>query len=148
MIGISPGTRSVGFAIIKDGTLIDWGVKLFKQEWSNEKLQKIIGVLDVYVQKYQISTVAIKQHPPFRLSDGLEKLYDQIRDWAKNLNINLRVFTIEELKIFCNNLTNKDSLVEYIYEKYPEVKKTIERTKNIKYHIKTIEALAMVHAIR
>jgi Holliday junction resolvasome RuvABC endonuclease subunit len=83
MIGISPGTRSVGFAIIKDGTLIDWGVKLFKQEWSNEKLQKIIGVLDVYVQKYQISTVAIKQHPPFRLSDGLEKLYDQIRDWAK-----------------------------------------------------------------
>lgn len=148
MIGISPGTRSVGFAIMKDGILIDWGVKLFKEEWSNEKLKKIIGVLDIYVNKYHVSTIAIKQHPPFRLSVGLEHLYDEIRDWAKNLNIKIREFTIEELKIFCNNLTNKNSLIDYIYEKYPEVKKTIERTKNIKYHIKTIEALALVHAIR
>lgn len=148
MIGISPGTRSIGIAVIKDGTLIDWGVKIFKEEWSLEKLNRIMKILEAYMIRYHISTIAIKRVDISRSSERLESIVEGIIACAKRLKIRYKVYSIEELKRRCNGSDTKNSLMSYVFQQFPEIEKTTKFNKgNGIYHMKTIEAVALAHVL-
>jgi len=148
ILGISPGTRLVGTAILKDGVLIDWGVKMFKEKWSDQKLQRIVTVLEAIIRRYGIKTIALKSVHISKASKELEVLVHAIVLVARQLKIHLRTYTIEELKHHCNGAPNKELIMSYVFQLYPEVEKTIRFGKeNSLYHMKTIEAVALVHSI-
>mgnify|MGYP000846802982 CR=1 FL=1 len=148
MIGISPGTRTIGIAVIKDGTLIDWGVKIFKGEWSEEKRVRIIKSLEAYIIRYGISHMALKRIHPSRSSEALEEVVSGILTCAKRLRVKVKGYTMEELKRRCNGSGNKNSLTSYVFQNYPEVEKTTKITKNnFLYHLKTIEADSLAHVL-
>lgn len=148
MIGISPGTRTIGLAVIKDTILVDWTVKKFQEEWSDKKFERIIQNLEAYILRYNISVIAIKRHHVSRTSKELEQLVHGIMLMAKRHNINCKGYTIEELEHLCNGASTKEELMSYIYQHYPEIIKNIKLTKdNIDYHLKMVEAVALVHVL-
>lgn len=146
IMGISAGTRSIGTAIIENGTLIDWGVKMFKEEWSDRKLERILTVIEAHITNYRIKSIAIKRLDISRTSKKAEQVIDEIKLLAKRLNINCKAYHIEELKHLCNGAVNKESLTSYVFQQYPEVEKNTRLTKT-NYHIKTIEAVALAHVL-
>ena len=148
IMGISPGTRSIGTAILHEGVLIDWGVKMFKEEWSDRKLAKIIKVLETHIKNYSIKVIAVKRCHVARTSDALEQVCHGIMLLAKQMNVRCRVYTLEELKHHCNGIDTKHSLMSYIFQNYPEVQKGIKLTSvNFNYYMKTVEAVALAHIL-
>lgn len=148
IMGISPGTRSVGTAILHEGVLIDWGVKMFKDEWSSQKLARIIKILETHIKSYNIKAIAIKRCHVARSSDNLEQVINGILLLAKQLKIRCRIYTLEELKHHCNGVDTKESLMSYVFQHYPEVQKGIKLTNvNYNYYMKTVEAVALAHVM-
>mgnify|MGYP000675106807 CR=1 FL=1 len=146
MIGISPGTRSIGTAIFKEGELKDWGTKIFKEKWSATKLARILNNIEACIKMYNISCIIIKCPHGSRTSEGLDEVTKGIIIIAKRLRIPYKQYSIEELKYLCNGANTKQSLMNFVLSHYPEVGKTIKPSKrNKKYHMKTIESVALVH---
>lgn len=148
MTGISPGTRHLAIAVIKNGYLEYWGIKKYREKWSEKKLNHIIRYIEKQIDHFGITEIGIKINHPNRTSPALKQLIESIELSASRLNVKIKVFSIEELKYLCNNGKNKESLIDFVFEKYPEVKSNMNiNSKNIKYHIKTIEAVALAHTL-
>ena len=144
MIGISIGTRLIGLALIKHGSLVDWRMKVFKGSWSASKHARILNVLDEYMTTNNLSQIALKRPNRARTSEGLDQLTRSIIDLAQRKKIPIRTVSIEELKDYYGSSTTKEDLISYILKKYPEAGRTTQMTKkNFKYHIETIEAVAL-----
>lgn len=148
IMGISPGSRSIGTAILHEGVLIDWGVKMFKEEWSDRKLARILKTVETLTKSYSITTIAIKRCHIASRSEAVEQVIDALILMAKRLNIHVRVFTLEELKHHCNGVDTRESLMSYVFQYYPEVGKGIKVSADtFNYYMKTIEAVALVHVL-
>ncbi len=148
MTGISPGTRHLAIAIIKNGYLEHWGIKKYRNKWSEQKLAHIVRYIEKQIVHFNITEIGIKINHHNRTSPALEQLIEQIGLSAKRLNVGFKVYTIDELKYLCGNGKNKQSLIDYVIERYPEIKSNMHITsKNIKYHSKTIEAVALAHIL-
>ena len=148
MTGISPGTRHLAIAIIKNGFLEHWGIKKYRNKWSEQKLNHIIRYIEKQIVYFNISEIAIKVNHQARSSAALEQLIEHIGLAAKRLNVKFKVYTIDELKYLCGNGKNKQSLIDFVIEKYPEIKSNMAlSSKNVKYHTKTIEAVALAHVL-
>jgi len=149
IIGISIGTRFVGLAVIQNGTLIDFGVKTFLEAWSPEKLSRILRVLETYIENYNITHIVIKRTHVSLASIGLTQLFKGITSLAENLNIPYQPFTVDELKYYCNGASTKYALMQYIFQKYPEVEKSTRLTNsNLNYVLKTVEAVSLADSMR
>ena len=59
ILGISPGTRFIGIAILADGKLVNWQVRSFPGEWSDEKLRVILAAIDTVIVRYRIEQVTV-----------------------------------------------------------------------------------------
>src|SRR5258708_5628000 len=134
MTGISPGTRHLAIAIIKNGYLEHWGIKKYQNKWSEQKLNRIVLYIEKQIVYFNISEIGLKINHPTRTSAALEQLIEHLGHLAIRLNVKFKVYTIDELKYFCGNGKNKQSLIDYVLEKYPEIKSNMRLTsKNIKY---------------
>lgn len=148
MIGISPGTRATGLALIKDGVLIDYGSKIFTAKWSAKKLAKVLTVLEEYIKRYKATCIAVKISHKSRTSKGLEAITMGVIDMAKRLNIDCWTYNTDQIKQYCNGSMSKQELFSYILQQYPEVEKGINLTlSSINYHQKTFEAIALAHIL-
>ena len=64
ILGISPGTKYLGIAVLRGPELRDWRVKAFKGRWSEGKLGKIEAVLASLVARYDPDILAVKASIP------------------------------------------------------------------------------------
>jgi RNase H-fold protein (predicted Holliday junction resolvase) len=146
MIGLSLGTRVIGLAIVKQGRLEFWGTKVFTGAWSARKLVHILNTLETYIKNYNIGCIFIKRPESPQTSEGLEELIDGVKALAKRLHVAFREYSLSDLKNYCNGAETKKEVISYILIHYPEVGKGIHfTTRNTPYHLKCIEAVAMVH---
>jgi len=83
VLGISPGTRLTGLALLRDGELTDWRVKTFKGPWSESKLRDIVFALKTYIDDTGVSVVALKKPDVFRTSNGLERLISELKAFCQ-----------------------------------------------------------------
>jgi len=147
IIGISPGTRMLGYAGMSQRGLAVWGLKEFKREWSDKKLQKILSAINQLIVEYQPTSLALKMPHPARTSPALDALVREINKLAKKHGITVHSYTLEDLEKGCNN---KRELIDSLAIKYPELKwkhekiiKTIIKKQKSSFE-KIFEAVAAI----
>jgi hypothetical protein len=102
VLGISPGTRSMGIALYSNGMLIDWRVMSFRASWSNAKLKDILYALQSLTEAYTVTRLVIRNPDEVRKSKGLEMVVRGIVDLARRKNIRVKRYSLDDLKRFCS----------------------------------------------
>lgn len=142
ILGISPGTRYLGFAILRHRELLDWGVKAFKGPWSDEKEEKILSFLETLILKWMITGVSSKRVDPTRSSPELLRLRESLRKLVKEYKMGLSEASIKEIK---DGQRNPMEWVTSLTKRYGEMEGLLEkeRRSNVPYYRKVFEAVAL-----
>lgn len=145
ILGISPGTKYVGIAVLSQGELLESKVASFKGGWSQAKKEKISSHITSVVKKHKVVHVACKIHHASRTSCCVDSILESIKEIAADLELEYYTYTIEELKgLFKMHFQNKHVLSEHLTRRFPELLDIFyqERRNKNKYHYKMFEALA------
>jgi hypothetical protein len=145
ILGISPSTRSMGYAVMSDGELIDWGVKTFKDKWSKEKGIKILNVFQRLVSDYKITKVCFKVSCPSKNSQHSDNVYCMLKNSAKEKRLKLSELSIEKLRHYCSEAKNKKDLIIFITRHLPELDSGSSRGNQYNY-VRQFEAIAAIIA--
>jgi Holliday junction resolvasome RuvABC endonuclease subunit len=147
ILGINPGTRYLGIAVLYGQELMDWRVKAFKGKGTKEKAEKILEIISEQIELHGINTITIKKLHPARSSKNLAFLVSKIKVLAKRKIIKVHQYSIKELERFFleDKKPNKKNLNEQIVAKYPVLIYELEKEKSHKniYHLRMFEAVAL-----
>ena len=145
ILGISPGTRAVGLAVMKGGELREWRVKTFKGSWSHGKLKDVLYALMNYVAEHSVKMIALKKPDVLRSSPALDQLVSEITVWAKMNRIKVTSYTLSELKqgFFNSKNVSKAEIINQLIIKYPELQTEYNKEKKNRnsYYAKMFEAV-------
>ena|SRR5829696_3234694 len=151
ILGISPGTRAVGLAVMKDSELREWRVKTFKGCWTHAKLKDILYSLMNYVAEHNVKAIALKKPDVLRSSPALNQLVSEITVWAKMNRIKVSSYTLSELKrgLLHSKNINKGEMIKQLLTKYPELHMEYNKEQKNRnpYYIKMFEAIVLVNLI-
>jgi hypothetical protein len=92
-----------------------------------------------------VNSIACKVPHPKRTSAVLNRIIQRIQEMAEEYKIDIRIYTIEDLKsLFKMKFSNKYLLAEYVAKKFPQLNAMLirERKNKVRYHIRTFEAIA------
>ena len=152
LLGISPGTRIIGLAVIYKGELIEWKVKTFKESWSLQKRKAILNAIDRLCDYHCIQTIAVKKVDPLRSSPPLEKLVGAIESLAQRRQIQVWQYALSDLDydLRTGRKLTKGNLSEQVAEKHPQLRNTYLKEQNNRkeYYTKMFEAIAMAERCR
>ena len=152
ILGISPGTRVIGLAVIKDGELVEWKVKTFKEMWSGSKRKAILHTIDRLCEYHNVGVLSLKKIDPLRSSPQLDKLITAISKQAIRNHIKVNMYSLSDLDydLRTGKKQTKDNLSEQVAEKHPELKHEYlqERNNRREYYTKMFEAIAMAEQYR
>ena len=145
LLGISPGTRVIGLAVLHKGELVEWKVKTFKEMWSVGKRKSILATIDRICDYYGVEVVSIKKIDPFRSSPQLDALIAAIVKQAEKNMLTVRLYSLSELDYDIRTGKKKDTLSEQVASKHPMLRQTYlrERNNRAEYYTKMFEAIAM-----
>ena len=82
VIGLSPGTRYIGFSLFCGSELRDWGVRNTEGIWSKDKMAKIRLFLLSMIHQHEPYALCIKAIHPSRSSPNLNRLMRDIHRLA------------------------------------------------------------------
>ena len=144
-LGISPGTRTMGLAVIRDGELIEWRVKTFKGIWSKEKLKYILRAIEKMCDYYRVTAVAMKKVDPLRSSKQLDVLTNNLIAHAKKKHLRIATYSLPELmKVTGRKQKNThNAIAECVVEIYPGLRREYIKERNMEreYYSKMFEAV-------
>ncbi|HYV90918.1 MAG TPA: hypothetical protein VE978_04010 [Chitinophagales bacterium] len=146
ILGISLGTKLIGIAILRDGELVEHRVRTFKKRWSKDKEKAIHFFIEKLIEYYSVSHVALKTSDPLKASKRLNHLHENIKQ-AIEKKIELHNYSLPTVKLgLAIKSHNKNSFMEQIAERYPELRKTYLKEINNRhsYYERTFEAIAVV----
>lgn len=147
ILGISPGTRVIGLAVIRNGELIEWKVKTFKEKWSWEKRKQILSTIDQICLYHSASVLVLKKVDPLRSSRQLDKLIAGILSQAERSHIKTMRYSLADLDydIRTGKKQTKDNVAAQVTDKRPELRKEYLHARNCnkEYHMKMFEAVAL-----
>lgn len=150
-LGISPGTRSIGIALIRNRNLIDWKLQSFKGKWSKEKLQEIIRYVSLYMDNHHVDAVAIKIPDDLPVSHNYIQLVGTLNVLFEQKGIQATYYHLSDIKKqFCpERKINKAVLVDCIVSKYPHLLPEYHKERNSrnKYYDKVFEAVGAAYIL-
>ncbi len=137
VMGISPGTRTVGIAIFKDGKLREWQLKTFSGTWSKIKLNWILSTLKQIIAYYGVTSIGVKIPHASRTSKALNELTNAIQKLAEKKDLSIATFTLKELEQAFPCAT-KEAMIEHLANQFPELQEYYEKAiKSINAHPRT-----------
>src|SRR5580700_8409516 len=147
ILGISPGTRVIGLAVIRKGELVEWKVKTFKEMWSRSKRKAILATIRKLCEYHNVKVLAIKKIDPLRSSRQLDSIVAAITKQAEQCGIKVKPYSLSDLEfdLQTGKKQTKNDLNAQVAEKHPEVKNEYLRERNNRreYYTKMFEAIAM-----
>ena len=145
ILGISPGTRTMGLAVLRRGELIEWRVKTFKGLWSKKKLEYILRAIEKICDYYGVTAVAIKKVDPRRSSEQLDVLTTHLATFAKRKHLSISKYSLPELVEATGQKKRNmhHAVAEYVLEAYPVLRHAYlkERNNEREYYSKMFEAV-------
>ncbi|NVN97543.1 hypothetical protein HXX01_04960 [Candidatus Nomurabacteria bacterium] len=152
ILGINPGAKYLGLAVLQGSDLREWGVKIIKGKWSKKKMAKIMGIIDEYVINFNSNVVCLKKIDPARSSKELFILVENIKSYCRNSDIKVYEYSIKGLEAFystASRLNNKKDLAQAIVMQYPILFHELNQEHSNKnaYHIRMFEAVALASAV-
>ncbi|PQJ12989.1 hypothetical protein CJD36_004390 [Flavipsychrobacter stenotrophus] len=152
LLGISPGTRIVGLAVIEEGELVKWKVKTFKAAWSSKKRKMILDAIDNICGNYNIHKIAIKKIDAQRSSPQLDRLIVAISKLSERNAIPIAEYSLSDLDYDkrSNARLTKGRLSEEVAARHPKLRYKLlrERGNRTEYYTKMFEAIAMAERCR
>jgi Holliday junction resolvasome RuvABC endonuclease subunit len=147
IIGVSPGTRYIGYAIFYGSELRDWGIKNIEGRWSKEKMAKIMSFISGLIVQHKPYVLAVKALHPSRSSPNLNQLVGKIKEISKRKRLRNHQHTIKEIESFFHPEVriNKRRLAEMVVSSYPILSHELSREKAIRnpYYVRMFEAVAI-----
>lgn len=147
VLGISPGTRIIGLAVVINGELVEWKVKSFKEKWCPEKQTGIISIVDRLIDYYGVKAISLKKIDPLKSSNQLDSLMAAIEKLGIDRNIAFNKYSLTQLAYDHQSgiRIGKAKLAETIVERHPELKKEYFKEVNsqVEYYSKMFEAVAL-----
>lgn len=118
VIGINPGTRYLGIAILYGQELMDWRIKVLNGKWSREKLKKVTEIISELVDQYEPSVLVIKKLHLSRRTENLLRLTDKIKEVAKYKKMKVYQYSIKEIEgnFIDGKKLNRRNLIETMIE--------------------------------
>lgn len=153
VLGISPGTRSIGLAVFSDNTLVHWQVKTFQKKWSEQKLKTILLALERITSRYVVSQVICKIIHPSLKGEGLVYTLEAIERFCRERHIDFVPCSLEDLLTVAlpsGSVLSKELLADYLSLRYPELTQELsyERVNRHPHYMKMFEAIAAVEFFR
>ena len=152
LLGISPGTRLLGLAVLRKGELVEWRVKTFRNEWSKEKQDTILATLERLCDYHAVTAIAIKKVDPLKSSPQLDALHTAIVALAQCKGIEVTGYSLADLDydVRTGGRHTRGELSEQVAERHPELKEVYLRERNNRreYYTRMFEAIAMAEAGR
>lgn len=141
ILGIDPGTKRIGIAVMQGSILREWRIKTFDDKFSAEKLKRIISTISNTAELYQVSRIALNI-PPNNHTINQDKVIMAIRELAKAKSIRLVTTTTLEIKTFFG-VGNKMELAETLAKRNNFLAKEleIEKSSTSKYYDKMFVAI-------
>jgi len=119
ILGISLGTRIIGFAVMRNGELADYRIKYFKERWTKTKRDAIVAYVKKLIEYYSVTALAIKAPDPIRSTARLNSLTENIKKELDNQNESFFAYSIATVKLGLGiPRMNKRGLMEFIAENY------------------------------
>ena len=147
ILGISPGTRLTGLALLRDGELVDWKVKSFKGHWTTSKLKDILYCIQTYIKKNEVISVVIKKPNVFRSSTGLEQMISELRILLERMGVPMILLSLRTMKAqySTNKGFTKAQMLKEAVQPFPEL--YTEFNKEVKskngYYVRMFEAFIL-----
>lgn len=149
ILGISPGTRSCGFVLVREGAIKKWGVQSYKGAWSDGKLIGILYSLSQLIIRHRIKEVAVKIPDTMPRSIGYVQLIGALNVIFEQRGIKARYYTLSELrKLHTGNTeVNRKALFAHIANIYPELQPLYQKEVKAEkpYYDRVFEAVAAAH---
>jgi len=152
ILGISPGTRSVGFAVLKDGKLTEYRVQSFQEAWTYQKLKKIINCIRQEIERNGIQGIAVKIPDTQPTSSSYIQLLGAMNVCFERKGIKARYYTLSDIKWHFrpDRRVNKAVLAECTIAKHPDLLPEYRKeqgNRNV-YYDKLFEAVAAVDLLQ
>ena len=143
ILGISPGTRRVGIAILENKSLVDWQTLSFPKPWTDAKVEDITEAIKSIILYHRITHVALKVPPKHKTTPNLILVLKALKRLFKRQKVHLTVYSISELKNYCQQ-SNKDKMAEFISKKEPYLDRIYRKNliSQVKYYTPVFEAIS------
>ena len=150
IIGVNPGTRYLGIAVLYGPELMDWRIKVLKEKWSKEKIEKALGIISEFMERYQPDVLAIKKLHPSRRSKNLFMLTNKIKEFLNCKKLKIYQYSIKEIESFFieGGKLNKRNLIGAMVNLYPILHHDLSKERNNRnpYYFRMFEAVALASA--
>jgi hypothetical protein len=147
ILGISTNTRLVGVAIIDEGKLREYSIRLYKSSWSPAKATKIITGLKSSVSRYSVKKVVLSIPPEHHQTKEFKFLRNRIAAYFSKKGIPLIEAPPETLEALVpeDEKKVKQTLMKVLASRFPELHayRQKELRNNHVYYIKMFEAIAV-----
>jgi len=147
IIGISPGTRYVGYAVFYGSELRDWGVRNIGDRSSKGKTAKAVAFISSLMDQHGADVLSLKAIHPSRSSASLDRLVNRIADLSVSNGLAIHRYSIGELEGFFRpeEKMNRKALAEMVASLYPVLFCELDSEKALMdpYHIRMFEAVAL-----
>lgn len=145
IIGISPGTRHVGFAVMRGTDLHDFRIMLIRDGNEAQRIGKLRSALAKLIGRYTPTRVAMKHVCPSRSSRLLDRVVSEIGELLRSRSLALKEYTIEDLKRLSGGkeAVSRYELAKHLASCYPVLARYLRnRRTQILYHMRMFEAVA------
>jgi RNase H-fold protein (predicted Holliday junction resolvase) len=146
ILGISFSSRVVGLAIIKNHLLIDFKTRLFKESWSDQKVERFMAELIRCIKAHHITKIALTVPHEYHSTEKAKALITHINAICRAKKISISTYNPKALNWFCEKAkAKKKALMHELATRYPELTYIHRRElrNKSKYYIKLFEAVAV-----
>jgi hypothetical protein len=149
ILGISLGTRLIGMALLHNNELQDWQIKSFKPSWSKQKLHTICSAIELYIEDYGVTHLALKVSVGGIHSPAIVDLMYHIEKLTKEKQVAYSKHTLVQVMQANELKGSKQQLMDAILKKYPDLQTEYFREQKIKmdYYTKVFEAVAVADLV-
>lgn len=152
ILGISPGTRTCGFAVVRDGEVKKWSVKSYKEKWSDGKLIGILYSISQLINRHKIQDIALKMPDAVPRSLGYAQLIGALNALFETRGINARYYALSDIAGVHapGEKINRKTLFGRIADRHTELQQLYRKeAKSSKpYYDKVFEAVGATHCLR
>jgi Holliday junction resolvasome RuvABC endonuclease subunit len=144
VLGISPGTRSVGFALMCGNELLGFEIQSFKETWSRKKLRRILEAISFQIIQYDIREVAVKVPDNMPASKGFSQIIGSMNVLFEAKKIKKKYYSLTDIQKKLGIADGTQELIaEAMAQKYPALSRAHSK-KHLKiYYRKLFEAVAV-----
>jgi hypothetical protein len=149
ILGIDPGTRFVGIAVLRNGTLVHYQIRSFQGPWTYKKLKAIILLLGATVARYGVTKIVVKVPDVFPTSPGYNQLIGAFNVFCRSKGLRPCYYSFSDIteRHCASSEQSRGALIQVIVRKHPELipeYKKEQDNENAHYH-KLFYAVAATH---